>query len=161
MKEKIMSIPGLLLTSLLALMVLTVLLMHFIPRINFRDMPSGLAQGGLDASKPNWVSSHVAQQDSHYIAPLNISTLAVLKDCVMMQSPKTTLVKLDDATLIVYRQSAFFNFTDWLMIQNDGQVTSSATMGYYDFGKNREWVERIRTQCTVPRMANDNSMLFS
>lgn len=145
-----MGILGTAFMILLMILIITLLLMYFIPTINFRDMPAGLAEGALDAGKPNWVSSRVPKNDAHYIAPLTISSLAALKACVVKQSPKTTLVKLDEASLIAYRQSPVFNFTDWLIITRDGQVTSSATMGYYDFGKNREWVESLRAHCTEP-----------
>lgn len=150
MKETNMGILGIVFTILLVILIITPLLMYLMPAINFRDMPEGLAQGTLDARKPNWVSSRVPKNDSHYIAPLTIPSLAALKDCVVNQSPKTTLVKLDESSLIAYRQSPVFNFTDWLIINRDGQVTSSATMGYYDFGKNREWVESLRAHCTEP-----------
>lgn len=149
MKEKTMSMLGVVFTVLLVILMITPLLMHFMPGINFRGMPQGLTQGTLNASKPNWVSSLVPESDSHYVAPLTVADLSAIKDCVLRQSPKTTLVKLDESSLIAYRQSPVLNFTDWLIIKNDGQVTSSATMGYYDFGKNREWVESLRAHCTV------------
>ncbi|MDX1838586.1 DUF1499 domain-containing protein [Legionella taurinensis] len=145
-----MSTLAIVFTALLVILIIAPLLMHFIPAINFRGMPQGLIQGALTASKPNWVSSLVPESDSHYVAPLTVADLSAIKDCVVRQSPKTTLVKLDESSLIAYRQSPVFNFTDWLIIRKDGQVTSSATMGYYDFGKNREWVESLRAHCTVP-----------
>ncbi|QRN04646.1 DUF1499 domain-containing protein [Legionella sp. MW5194] len=145
-----MSTLAIVFTALFVILIVAPLLMHFIPAINFRAMPQGLIQGTLNVSKPNWVSSRVPESDSHYVAPLTVTDLSAIRDCVLRQSPKTTLVKLDASSLIAYRQSPVFNFTDWLIIGNDGQVTSSATMGYYDFGKNREWVESLRAHCTVP-----------
>ena len=127
---------------------LIVATMHVIPGINYRPKPQGLETGALNKNKPNWVSSFVEKTDPHYIAPLQRMDFTGLPDCLSHLSRKTTIVKHDKESLVAYRQSTLFNFTDWLYIRADGQATSSATMGYYDFNKNREWVEEIRRACS-------------
>lgn len=137
--------------SVLILMIFLVAMIalasYLFPQINFREMPEGLKNGKLDDQKPNWVSSRVAETSAHYVAPLLIDDLTQLAACLKTTSPKTTIQQVDEQSLIAYRQSPFFNFTDWIMIDKNGQVTSSATMGYYDFGKNRLWVDAIRKAC--------------
>lgn len=130
-----------------AAVFILVCLLHFLPQINYRSMPGGLLNGTLDDSKPNWVSSQVQASNKHHIEALQVKHLGLLADCLLSLPFKTTLVRLDENTLIAYRQSRVFNFTDWIRIDKQGQVTSSATMGYYDFGKNRQWVEFIRSRC--------------
>ncbi len=141
-----MILTGLAVMILLA--VLAVLMMYLFPKINFRAMPEGLVNGRQDEQKPNWVSSLVARNNAHYIAPLAIKNLSSLAECLLKQDKNTTLVKVDESSLIAYRQSTVFHFTDWIVIDSQGQVSASATMGHYDFGKNRQWVEAIRASCT-------------
>jgi uncharacterized protein (DUF1499 family) len=110
-------------------------------------MPEGLCDGRLNVDKPNWVSSLVARTESHYIEPLNQVNMQALMQCLQAEFKKITISSMTKDTLIAYRQSRIFNFVDWLCIKKEGAVTASATMGYSDFGKNRELVEQIRLSC--------------
>lgn len=121
--------------------------LHLFPQINFRKMPAGLTEGVLADGKPNWVSSRVAQNNPHYIAPLQIKLLPELSVCIKNTIPHVSIERLDAQNLIGYRQTSVFHFVDWFCIYKDGHVTSSATMGYSDFGKNRELIEAIRALC--------------
>lgn len=132
---------------LILLMILVPLCMFLIPKINYRPMPADLCEAKLSSSKPNWVSSLIANSDEHYITPLQFNSLSSLAANIEKYSPKTHIVHLDQSKLLAYRQSPVFNFTDWICIKADGHVTASATMGYSDFGKNRQWVNLIRNNC--------------
>ncbi|HAT1797828.1 TPA: DUF1499 domain-containing protein [Legionella pneumophila] len=131
----------------LALILTLVLILYLFPQINFREMPKGLVEGQLPDDKPNWVSSLVDESDSHYIAPLKVESMSELAACIDSKIPELKIQKQDASLLVGYRQSRFFHFVDWLCIHADGNVISSATMGYSDFGKNRELVEKIRSLC--------------
>ncbi|KTD38813.1 hypothetical protein Lmor_0216 [Legionella moravica] len=126
---------------------LVVGVMYLFPQINFRDMPKGLIDGQLSEAKPNWVSSFVAADDAHYIAPLKVDTLTQLAECIKSKVPEVSITHLDKTHLIAYRQSRVFHFVDWLIIRSDGNVASSATMGHSDFGMNRDLIEHIRSVC--------------
>ncbi|HAU1192969.1 TPA: DUF1499 domain-containing protein [Legionella pneumophila] len=132
----------------LALILTLVVILYLFPQINFREMPKGLVEGQLPDDKPNWVSSLVDESDSHYIAPLKVESMSELAACIDSKIPELKIQKQDVSLLVGYRQSRFFHFVDWLCIHADGNVISSATMGYSDFGKNRELVEKIRSQCS-------------
>ncbi|HBC0468600.1 TPA: DUF1499 domain-containing protein [Legionella pneumophila] len=131
----------------LALILTLVVILYLFPQINFREMPKGLVEGQLPDDKPNWVSSLAAESDSHYIAPLKVESMSELVACIESKIPELKIQKQDASFLVGYRQSRFFHFVDWLCIHADGNVISSATMGYSDFGKNRELVEKIRSLC--------------
>lgn len=124
-----------------------VAVMYFFPQINFRDMPQGLIDGSLSEDKPNWVSSSVAKDSTHYIAPFTVDSLEKLAACIKNNIPDVTITKVDETGLFAYRQSRVFHFVDWFIIHSNGAVISSATMGHSDFGKNRELIEQIRTLC--------------
>lgn len=136
-----------LLAIIIAISLIVVGIMYLFPQINFREMPEGLVDGHLSEDKPNWVSSSVSSNDSHYIAPLKIQSLARLSACIEAKLPQVSIKKTDVSSIIAYRQSRVFHFVDWLCIHANGTVSSSATMGRSDFGKNRELVEQIRTLC--------------
>lgn len=131
----------------LALILALVVILYLFPQINFREMPKGLVEGQLPDDKPNWVSSMVNESDSHYIAPLKVESMPQLVACIERKIPELKIQKQEASLLVGYRQSRFFHFVDWLCIHADGNVISSATMGYSDFGKNRELVEKIRSLC--------------
>ncbi|BCZ96368.1 DUF1499 domain-containing protein [Legionella pneumophila serogroup 1] len=131
----------------LALILAFVVILYLFPQINFREMPKGLVEGQLPDDKPNWVSSLVNESDSHYIAPLKVDSMPQLVACIERKIPELKIQKQEASFLVGYRQSPFFHFVDWLCIHADGNVISSATMGYSDFGKNRELVEKIRSLC--------------
>lgn len=132
----------------LAIIIAIVVIMYLFPQINFREMPTGLIEGKLPDDKPNWVSSLVNESNAHYIAPLKIETIPKLVACIESKVPELKLQKQEASLLIGYRQSRLFHFVDWLCIHANGDVISSATMGHSDFGKNRELVEKIRSQCS-------------
>ena len=134
--------------SIILILIIVVGVVYLFPQINFRGMPAGLFEGRLAEDKPNWVSSMVSASDSHYIAPLKFQSLAQLSACIEAKLPKVVIKSTDESKIIAYRQSRVFHFVDWLCIHADGSVTSSATMGSSDFGKNRELVEQIRTLCS-------------
>ncbi len=136
-----------LLIIILIIIGIVVAIMYLFPQINYRDMPAGLSEGHLPEGKPNWVSSKVPMTDTHYIAPLKIQSLAQLSSCIESKIPEVIIKNTDASQIIAYRPSRVFHFVDWLYIHNDGAVSSSATMGHSDFGKNRELVEKIRTLC--------------
>ncbi|WP_226905657.1 DUF1499 domain-containing protein [Legionella antarctica] len=126
---------------------MVVTIMYLFPQINYRGMPEGLIDGHLPEGKPNWVSSKVEMTDTHYIAPLKAQSLAQLSSCIESKIPEVIIKTSDASQIIAYRPSKVFHFVDWLCIQNDGAVSSSATIGYSDLGKNRELIEKIRTLC--------------
>ena len=129
------------------LIAILVGIMYFFPQINFREMPKGLENGQLPEEKPNWVSSLVATNNSHYIAPLKINSLEKLSACINTKIPEIKLTQITTTSLIGYRQSPVFHFVDWFSINHKGMVVSTATMGRSDFGKNRQLIEKIRALC--------------
>lgn len=132
------------------LFMVAVMLVHFFPQINFRPMPDGLCQAQLNKDKPNWVSSLVDKKDPHYVKPLNFKTMDMekLAQCLDEGFDGVTVVNKGPSEIIAHRHSRVFNFVDWICIKANGDVTSSATMGYSDLGKNRELVEEIRAVCS-------------
>lgn len=130
------------------ILLITMGIMHLFPQINFREMPDGLIEGKLPKNKPNWVSSRVPVNDSHYVPPLKFKSLEQLSACISTKLPQVVIQSKDESKLIAYRQSRLFNFVDWLCIHADGMVSSSATMGHSDLGKNKELVEQIRAFCS-------------
>ena len=128
-------------------LIAIIILMILFPKINFRSMPTGLCNGELPKNMPNWVSSLVPETDEHYIKPFYNTPLPTLAEYIVKCGPKIHITHLDSASLIAYRLSPMLNFTDWICIRADGHVSSSATMGRSDYGKNRELVNKIRTQC--------------
>lgn len=137
-----------LLIIILIIIGIVVAIMYLFPQINYREMPEGLIDGHFSEEKPNWVSSKVPTTDTHYIAPLKIQSLAQLSACIESKIPEVIIKNTDTSRIIAYRPSRIFHFVDWLCIHNDGSLSSSATMGRSDFGKNRELVEKIRASCT-------------
>lgn len=107
-------------------------------------MPKELCAGNLKAKLPNWVSSLVEETDTHYIKPLKFDELSQVAELIKKKMPHVKIVQQDINRILAYRQSTIFHFTDWICIEANGNVTSSATMGYGDFGQNRKFVETIR-----------------
>lgn len=133
------------LTVIALIILLTYLLMMlFIPKMNFRPMPEGLCTAELK-DKPNWVSSLVDKGDQHYVASLGNVDLTKMAQC--LKQSKLTITEESDQQLIGYRRSRYFHFTDWFCITNDGNITSSATMGHSDLGNNKAWVSKLREHC--------------
>lgn len=133
---------------ILLIFFLYILSMIVFSGINYRPMPAGLCDGKLPNHKPNWVSSLVDIDNKHHVEPLPVGLLSDLAKCIKTSSPHVHIVRVkDDESLLAWRQSPVFHFTDWICIRTDGNLSSSATMGYSDFGKNRQWVETIRNTC--------------
>lgn len=114
------------------------------PDLFYRDRPAGLCEAALP-DKPNWVSSLVARDDKHYIAPLPFTPLDDLKNAIHQMDPKAYVV-IHDNSLEGFHRTKFFGFTDWFCIKDDGNITATATLGYSDMGYNRRWVEQLRAQ---------------
>lgn len=110
-------------------------------------MPAGIIDGKLSPEKPNWVSSFINKSDSHYIEPLKFKTIKEFSQCIGKNIPEVKIYSLETDKIIGYRQSRIFHFVDWFCIHADGNVVSSATMGHYDFEKNRELIDKIRKLC--------------
>lgn len=100
--------------------------------------------------KPNWVSSQVAAEDSHYIAPLvqDNATQA-------LQKLKSAMEKMERVVLVAARadylhaefSTAGLGFTDDVELCADGTVLhlrSSSRLGIRDFGVNRKRAEALR-----------------
>lgn len=132
---------------LAAMATIIVVALHFFPQLTYRVAPEGLLQGQLNLEKPNWVSSKVMKEDSHYIPPLPAHDLINLAACMKKNIEGLIIMDVGANTLVAYRRSSLCHFMDWIAINSNGEVTSSATMGFYDFGKNREMVEIIRKYC--------------
>ncbi len=129
---------------LLLLIGLITLACYIWPQINYREMPKGLCAGELNLKAPNWVSSLVANNDSHYITPLKFESLSSVSEKIKQNLPQVNIVSEDQNRILAYRQSVVYHFTDWICIEANGNVTSSATMGHSDFEQNRKLVESIR-----------------
>lgn len=137
-----------LLAIIITILILPVGIAYLFPQITFRAIPNGLIEGYLPENKPNWVSSKVSPNNAHYIAPLQFKSLSELSACIASKLPFVSIQSIDESKLIGYRQSKIFHFVDWFCINADGTVSSSATIGHSDFGKNRELVEQIRMLCS-------------
>ena len=135
---------------LIVLIIVLVLLLAFHlfiskrPDFFYRDKPEGLCQAALP-DKPNWVSSLVYPSDGHYIRRLPEHSLEKIVRAIHRLDPKTYVV-LHPTYIEGYRRSHYFRFTDWFCIKEDGNITSTAAVGYSDLGKNRQWVEALRKQ---------------
>lgn len=128
------------LLSGLAILSLAVIRLCLLPTFNYRAMPQGLCEGALPSNQSNWVSSLIAPSNPHYVAPLARPELA----SIAARMSQAHVAELNPEHLIAYRQSPVLSLTHWICIKKDGHVVSSATLGHYDFGKNRQWVESIR-----------------
>lgn len=118
-----------------------------------RPKTLGVSQGRFHAPptwKPNWVSSQVAPNDSHYIAPLASSDSAR-----QLQKLKGLLEKMERVLVIESRPDYLYaefstkglGFTDDVEFCVDGavlHVRSSSRLGIRDFDVNRKRVESLR-----------------
>ena len=125
--------------SALVLITLNTLLF---PKLNYRPMPIGLCDDNYTSNKAGWVSSLIPRSDSHYIAPFQHHSLSQIAAHITTAQ----VVDLNPHYLTAYRQYSMFAVTDWICIRSNGAVTSTSTMGYYDFGRNRQWVESVRAK---------------
>lgn len=144
-KKRALELSATVVTVLAAL-----LLMQFVlalkPNLFYRDKPFGLCEANLGRA-PNWVSSLVHQSSSHHVASFAELPFTKITSCIEFIDPKTYVVELTNH-LEGFRRTALFGFTDWFCIERNGNLTSAATLGYTDLGRNRKWVERIR-QCVM------------
>jgi uncharacterized protein (DUF1499 family) len=114
----------------------------------------GISGGHFTATptwKPNWVSSQVAADDSHYIAPLACSgdAIAAMRKLrgVIGSMPGTAIIRSEPAYLYVEFRSRLMGFVDDVEFHCDGtaiQLRSSSRLGIRDFGVNRKRIESIR-----------------
>ena len=120
-----------------------------------RPADLGLQQGKLRGGdwRPNWVSSHVAPGDKHFIAPLKVAgapaaALAKL-DAVVRAMPRATVVTSRSDYVHVEFASAGLGFVDDTEFTPDPaggaiHVRSGARLGVRDFDVNRKRVEALR-----------------
>jgi uncharacterized protein (DUF1499 family) len=110
--------------------------------------------GGIEPcpASPNCVSSD-ASDKNHLILPLQLATTAekawpiVIE--VIMQFPRSNIVRQTDNFLDVEYRSAVFGFVDDLKLQLRASkgiiaVYSASRIGYSDFGVNRDRIELLR-----------------
>lgn len=128
--------------SSLSLLVLGLMYLALYPSVFFRPMPKGLCAAKL-ADKPNWVSSLVDKSDSHYIEKLPVATKKQQIQCLTHSHPRLVITE-EGSAIIGYRRTRVFGFTDWFCLTPNGDITSSATLGHYDFSVNREFVSKLR-----------------
>lgn len=114
----------------------------------------GASQGRFHAPptwKPNWVSSQVAADDAHYIAPLGDGGDAQQR----LQKLKGAIEKMERVAVIESRPDYLYaefstkglGFTDDVEFCVDGtvlHVRSSSRLGIRDFDVNRKRVEALR-----------------
>lgn len=103
-------------------------------------------------ASPNCVSSE-ATDKKHSILPFQLAITAekawpiVIE--VIMQYPRSSIVRQTDSFLQVEYRSAVFGFVDDLKLQlrvRKGVIAvySASRLGYYDFGVNRDRIEVLR-----------------
>jgi uncharacterized protein (DUF1499 family) len=101
--------------------------------------------------KPNTVSSTVAKDDSHYIAPISFTSDrdAAWKKlvAVVKAQPRTSMVAEQTEYLHVESKSAGLGFVDdveFALDKNVIHVRSGSRLGVRDFDVNRKRIEAIR-----------------
>ncbi|MCG8451622.1 MAG: DUF1499 domain-containing protein [Spirochaetales bacterium] len=105
---------------------------------------------------PNAVSSAVSEEEDsvHGIAPIDRGFVsadqaqAIIRQ-ILMEEPRTTILKDIPGYIHAMQKSAFFGFADDMefWIRDDLpyiDVRSEARLGYSDFGVNRSRIERYR-----------------
>lgn len=107
--------------------------------------------------KPNWVSSTVAKDDAHYVAPLTFTgdpvvAWARLQAVAAIQPGAGVATKAPGYLHVEYR-SALLGFVDDAQFAMDAgrsviHVKSGARLGIRDFGVNRQRVEAVRAAFT-------------
>jgi len=128
---------------LIALSSVIALFLYSYPDTFYRPVPNGICNGKLP-DKPNWVSSLVDKRDPHYIEKLPLTSSKKQEDCLKKINSSLVIV-LEGVDIVGYRRTRVFGFTDWFCLRSaTGEITSSATLGYYDFGVNRAFVSKLR-----------------
>ena len=147
----------------LALIVATVFAIEF-----FGGQPMGLFSGSrpdglgfangqfkLPSWKPNTVSSTVAKDDAHYIAPLSVAGPADVAwkklEAAVRGSKGVTVISANAAYLYAEFKSPGLGFVDDVEFALDAtgsvfHVRSGSRLGVRDFGVNRKRIESIRAQ---------------
>ena len=127
------------------------------------DLPDdlGMRGGKLRAGdgRPNWVSSQVARDDSHFIEPMAFQSApeaawAALVKAAQDQPGARVVTQRPDYLYIQYR-SRILGFIDDAEFALDapGRVIharAGARLGIRDFAVNRKRVEAIRSQFQAP-----------
>jgi uncharacterized protein (DUF1499 family) len=120
-----------------------------------RPTDLGFNQGKfkLPSWKPNTVSSTVATDDAHYIAPIAIAGDARQAwgklSKIVKSEPRTNIIVERVDYLYVESKSAGLGFIDDVEFQLDANanvihVRSASRLGVRDFDVNRKRIERIR-----------------
>ena len=114
----------------------------------------GLVSGHLAAcsDKPNCVVSEIAEDDPHYVSPLQYPAAMVEDPMDLIQQ----IIKEMDGEIRANKEayisatfsSAFFGFVDDLECRNDKEnhtihLRSASRVGHSDFGANKQRVELI------------------
>ena len=103
--------------------------------------------------KPNWVSSTVAGDDKHFVAPYDIrgdrARAWAALHAAIEAAPGATIVRRDPGYLQVEFKSRTLGFVDDAEFQMDPggrkiHVRSAARLGIRDFDVNRKRVESLR-----------------
>ncbi len=116
----------------------------------------GVRDGKFTAAaswKPNWVSSQVAVDDKHYIAPIKVAgdPAAVVQQAAraVAAQPRAKIVQHKGPYLYAEFSTALMGYTDDVEFFADGKVLhvrSSSRLGVRDFNVNRKRVEALRAQ---------------
>lgn len=108
--------------------------------------------------KPNWVSSTVAKDDKHYVAPYEIrgdrAKAWTALSAAIEATPGATIVRRDPGYLRVEFKSAALGFVDDAEFAMDAggkaiHARSAARVGLRDFNVNRDRVERLRAAASA------------
>ncbi|MGH8442035.1 MAG: DUF1499 domain-containing protein [Nevskiaceae bacterium] len=121
-----------------------------------RPADLGVRDGKFTAArtwKPNWVSSQVAADDAHYIAPIMAAGDAGAAIQRVAQAvgaiPRANIVEQKGPYLYAEFSTRLMGFTDDVEFFADGkalQVRSSSRLGVRDFDVNRKRVEALRAE---------------
>jgi uncharacterized protein (DUF1499 family) len=140
-------------TTALALLTVSLILpLSACSEINSPQNSRATDSIGSCPASPNCVSSD-ATDKKHLIQPFQLATTAekawpiVIE--VIMQLPRSNIVRQTDSFLAVECRSAVFGFVDDLKLQlrvSEGiiAVYSASRIGYSDFGVNRDRIEVLR-----------------
>ncbi len=120
--------------------------------VGFTSKPknaNGLVSGKLTecSSKPNCVSSEHDESDSHFVAPIKMQPIVVVKQVILQMGG--VIVEEKDNYIAATFTSFLFRFVDDFEVRLDGSaglmhVRSASRVGHSDFGVNRKRVEQFR-----------------
>ena len=139
---------------ILALLVIAFLVMLYVQAVNSRSMevPSGHDNGQLlpCPESPNCVSSQVAEEDSHFIAPIMDEGSTWVQLVTFLDSLNNTTQQTIEDNYAHYTFNTpvmgFVDDVEFYYSPNEGliHVRSASRVGYGDGGTNRTRVEMIR-----------------